>query len=188
MWLLVSTNNYICSPGSHKMKASDHSTCICVVPATAVEILLTLAQYISSTPCYVSKLQLLFFWLEITERATDRGACMCSRASCLGLGKPEDRGMERSKRKSPLQIGSHLTRRNGHGETSFHRRLPFRPLHSSISGVGATATPLRAIRIAQAGRSRTRTFSAFRRSLSTVRPNEARLMLVTMPALMTQNS
>ena len=30
------------------MKASDHSTC--VVPATAVEILLTLAQYISSTP------------------------------------------------------------------------------------------------------------------------------------------
>ena len=40
---------YTCSPGSHKMKASDHS--ICVVPATAVEILLTLAQYISSTPC-----------------------------------------------------------------------------------------------------------------------------------------
>ena len=83
------------------MKASDHS--ICLVPATAVEILLTLAKYISSTPCYVSKLQLLFFWLDRTERATDRGACMCSRASCLGLGEPEDRGMERSKRKSPLK-------------------------------------------------------------------------------------
>ena len=121
-----------------------------------MEILLTLAQYISSTPCYVYKLQ-LFFWLDKTERATDRGACMCSRASCLGLGEPEDRGMERSKRKSPLQM---VPRRNGHGETSFRRRLPFRPLHSSISGVGATATPLRAIRIAQAGRSRTRTFSA----------------------------
>ena len=85
------------------MKASDHS--ICVVPATAVVILLTLAQYnISSTPCYVSKLQLLFFWLDRTERATDRGACMCSRASCLGMGEPGDRGMERSKRKSPLQM------------------------------------------------------------------------------------
>ena len=55
----------ICSPGSHKMKASDRN--IRVVPATAVEILLTLAQYISSTPCYVSKLQLLFFWLDRTE-------------------------------------------------------------------------------------------------------------------------
>ena len=65
------------------MKASDRS--ICVVPATAVEILLTLAQYISSTPCYVYKLQLLFFWLDRTERATDRGACMCSRASCLAI-------------------------------------------------------------------------------------------------------
>ena len=82
------------------MKASDHSAC--VVPATAVEILLTLAQYISSTLCYVSKLQLLFFWLDRTERGTDCGACMCSRASCLGLGEPGDRGMERSKRKSPL--------------------------------------------------------------------------------------
>ena len=75
---------HICSPGSHKMKASDRS--ICVVPATAVEILLTLAQYniISSTPCYVYELQLLFFWLDRTERSTDHGACMCSRASCLG--------------------------------------------------------------------------------------------------------
>ena len=75
---------------------------------------------------------------------------MCSRASCLGLGEPGDRGMERSK--SPLQMN--LTTRNGHGETSFRRRIPFRSLHSSISGVGATATPLRAIRIAQAGRSK----------------------------------
>ena len=76
---------------------------------------------------------------------------MYSRASCLGLGEPGDRGMERSKRKSPMQMN--LSRRNGHGETSFRQRLLFRPLHSSISGVGATATPLRAIRIAQAGRS-----------------------------------
>ena len=38
-------------------------------------ILLTLAQYISSTPCYVSKLP--FGWTELsTERATDRGACI----------------------------------------------------------------------------------------------------------------
>ena len=84
------------------MKTSDHSTC--VVPVTTVEILLTLAQYIYSTPCYVYKLQLLFFWLDRTERATDCGACMCSRASYLGLGEPGDRGMERSKRKSPMQM------------------------------------------------------------------------------------
>ena len=66
------------------MKASERSICV-VLPATAEEILLTLAQYISSTLCYVYKLQLLFFWLDKTERAMDHGACMCSRASCLCL-------------------------------------------------------------------------------------------------------
>ena len=125
----IDCRNYdTCSPGSHKMKASDHS--ICVVPATAVEILLTLAQFISSTPCYVSKLQLFFFWLDRTERATDRGACMCSRASCLGLGEPGDRGMERSKRKSPLQIVPILPgtgKRRFAGDFRLDRSIPRSP-------------------------------------------------------------
>ena len=57
--------------------------------------------------------------------------------------------MERSKWKLPLQmVPIIITRRNRHAETSFRQQ---RPLHSSISGVGATATPHRAIRIAQAG-------------------------------------
>ena len=99
---------------------------------------------------------------------------MCSKASCLGLGEPGDREMERSKTEIALVNGSHLTRRNGHGETSFRRRLPFRALHSSISGVWATATPLRAIRIAQVLSNTYLLRAAFRRSLSSVRPNEAK--------------
>ena len=126
--LQQSHNKGFCSPGSHKMKASDHS--ICVVPATAVEILLTRAQYISSTQCYVSKTQLLFFWLDRTELATDRGACMCSRASCLGLGEPGERGMERSKRKSPLQMVPILPgtgKRRFAGDFRLDRSIPRSP-------------------------------------------------------------
>ena len=140
------------------MKASDHSTC--VVPATAVEILLTLAQYISSTPCYVSKLQLLFFWLDRTERGTDRGASMCSRASCLGLGEPGDRGMERSKWKSPLQMVPILP--PGETGTGKRRFAGDFGLDRSIPRSPGSGLQQRHSRIAQAGCSRTRTctFSA----------------------------
>ena len=116
--IYVSIGNKVCSPGSHKMKASDHSICV-VYTRNRSGILLMLAQYyISSTPCYVSKLQLLFFWLDRTERATG-GACMCSRASCLGLGEPGDRGMEQSKRKSPLQMVPILPGETGTGKRRF---------------------------------------------------------------------
>ena len=44
---------------------------------------------------------------------------MCSRASCLGLGEPGDRGMERSKRKSPLQMVPILPGETGTGKRRF---------------------------------------------------------------------
>ena len=58
------------------MKA-DPSTCVVSTTTTTREILLMLAQYISITLCCVSKLQLLLFWLDRTERAMDCGAYMC---------------------------------------------------------------------------------------------------------------
>ena len=93
----------ICSPGSHKMKASDHS--ICVVPATAVEILLTLAQYISSTPCMLSQqtaAAFLFGWTELSERRIAERVHVCvQKRPALAWANPEIEEWL-SKRKSPL--------------------------------------------------------------------------------------
>ena len=150
------------------MKASDHSTC--VVPATAVEILLTLAQYISNTPCYVSKLQLLFFWLDRTER------CVQERPA-LAWANPEIEEWSGLNGSRPCKwFPSYHQEKRAQGNV-VRRRLRFRPLHSSTSGVGATATPLKD-RIGRALSSTYLLLAAFRRSLSSVRPNEARLMLV----------
>ena len=61
--------------------------------------------------------------------------------------------MERSNRKSPLQMVPVLLREMGTQKCRFAGDFHFTPLHSLISGVRATATPLRAIGIAQAGHS-----------------------------------
>ena len=102
---------------------------------------------------------------------------MCSKASCLGLGEPGDRGMEQSKPEVALVNGSHLTRRNGHGETSFRRRLPFRALHSflDLRSLGySNATQGNKDRTGGALSNTYLLRAAFHRSLSSVRPNEAK--------------